>query len=467
MSASESNLHAVARRVVLLARPGAACEQLRRALQEADARIVLEADPSTVQVQALVEAAPQAILVALDAAVEENLSRLDSVLHDPAIAVIFDEAELAARREGWEAQRWVRHLSAKLHGHDDVLPPGREQDEAYPEPGLPATPAQLHAAAGLQTHLEEAQGIALELPRGGLELAETTLPPLDFSEQTEAWQPPATPREEIPLHDGFGLSFAEEAPSGEEAPARAVPPPLPQAAAPAARLELALEPESWQPPPAAPSITASQALSAPAVPGPPPLPSTSKFELELESLQPNAGAAGARGAVVLFAGIGGPDAVRKVLAELPEDLPRPVLVQLRLDGGRYDNLVKQMERVSALPVFLAKAGDAAQPGQVYILPNDVAVAVNEGAVHFEEGELAVNNLIQALPAKESAVLLLSGSDPAQVEAALVLAGQGGLAAGQSPQGCYDPAAAKALAARGGLVASPSELATRLIEHAFA
>jgi hypothetical protein len=41
-----------------------------------------------------------------------------------ALAVIFDEAELAARREGWDAARWVRHLSAKLHRHDDVLPPG-------------------------------------------------------------------------------------------------------------------------------------------------------------------------------------------------------------------------------------------------------------------------------------------------------------------------------------------------------
>ena len=62
---------------------------------------------------------------------------------------------------------------------------------------------------------------------------------------------------------------------------------------------------------------------------------------------------------MLFAGIGGPDAVRKLLAELPPDLSRPVLVQLRLDGGRYDNLVKQLERVSALPVLLAKAGEAA------------------------------------------------------------------------------------------------------------
>jgi chemosensory pili system protein ChpB (putative protein-glutamate methylesterase) len=153
-----------------------------------------------------------------------------------------------------------------------------------------------------------------------------------------------------------------------------------------------------------------------------------------------------------------------VLADLPPDLSRPVLVQLRLDGGRYDNLVKQMERVSALPVQLAKAGEAAQAAHVYVLPNDVAVNVEEGVVHFGEGALQADNLIASLPPAESAVLLLSGSDPSQVEAALALAAQGGLAAGQSPQGCYDPAASKALAARGGMVATPAELATHLASH---
>jgi chemosensory pili system protein ChpB (putative protein-glutamate methylesterase) len=213
---------------------------------------------------------------------------------------------------------------------------------------------------------------------------------------------------------------------------------------------------------------------------PPPLPSsapapakTSGLALELESI--HAGTAGSiasgastgavvRGVALLFAGIGGPDAVRKVLADLPTDLSRPVLVQLRLDGGRYDNLVKQMERVSTLPVLLAKAGEIAHGAHVYVLPNDVAVNVVEGVIHFGEGALQPETLIASLPAAESAVLLLSGSDPAQVEAAMAMAAQGGFVAGQSPQGCYDPAAAKALAARGGMVATPGELATHLASH---
>ena len=415
------------KRVALLARTGAAREQLRQALQVAGAQIVLEEDPNAIDAAALAGVSPQVVLVALESAAEEALSQLESVLHDPAITVIFDEAELAARREGWEAQRWARHLAAKLHGHTDVLPPGREHDDLHPQPGLPVTPQQIHAGAGIQAHLEEARGIAQELPRGGLEVAETsTFGGLELSLEPEAWQPPAQSLQEVELHDGFGSSLSE-------------PPPLP---------------------PLPGEVVANVAPVAAAA--------SSGLVLELESLGGTSAAGpGVRGAVLLFAGIGGPDAVRKVLAELPEDLPRPVLVQVRLDGGRYDNLVKQMERASTLPVQLAKAGEVAQAGHVYVLPNDVSVNLVEGVVHFAEGELVQDGLIAALPPAESVVLLLSGSDPGHVDAALALASKGGLALGQLPQGCYDPAASKALQEKGGTVAAPDELATRLIEHLFA
>ena len=117
-----------ARRVVLLARPGPACDRMREALVEAGALLVLEADPVELAHETLVAAAPHVVLVVLDAATEDVIDRFDAVLADPAIEVIFEEAELAASREGWDAARWVRHLSAKLNRHDNVLPPGREAD---------------------------------------------------------------------------------------------------------------------------------------------------------------------------------------------------------------------------------------------------------------------------------------------------------------------------------------------------
>lgn len=425
----------VPRRVALLARAGQAREQLRQALNEAGAQIVLEDDPNLVDAQQLLDASPQVVLVALEAATEDSLSRFDQVLHDPAVAVIYDEAELAAKREGWEAQRWARHLAAKLNGHGDVLPPGGESDAMQPQPGLPTTPAQIHAEARIEMHLEEAQDRASELPRGGLEVADampeaTTGLYLDL--EPEAWQPPAAAVADAVLNDGFGTSLVPDADTDI-------------ASEPAATAALQSAPESVH------------SVTLPASPAP-------KLALELEALEPVNKVAGARGALLIFAGIGGPDAVRKVLAELPPDLPRPVLVCLRLDGGRYDNLVKQMARVSTLPVELAKAGDTALASHVYVLPNDLSMQVREGIVHFIEGQGDVNALISSLPAPESGVLLLSGSHPDQVDPALALAAQGAFVAGQAAQGCYDPAASKALAARGGETGTPSELAARAVAH---
>ena len=414
MSVSET------KRVALLARPGEARERLRVALHEAGAEIVLEDDPNTLDTDALGDSAPQVVLVALEPAIEDSLERFDSVLHDPAVAVIFDEADLAARRQGWEAQRWARHLAAKLHGHRDVLPPGREEDVGLQlEPGLPVTPAQLHEDAEISLHLEEAADMALELPSddfaytGGLQARQLDAQVVDADD----WLRSAST-------------------SMESASA---PPPLP-------------EPPAVVPPPL-PASTSS-----------------STFDLSNLSLEPLEGgcvAASARtqGAVLVFAGIGGPDAVRKLLADLPTGFPKPVMVHLRLDGGRYDNLVRQMERVSHMPVLLAEAGKAAEVGHVYVLPGDVVPFVEEGVVSFRSGE-TIHAVIPQLPPADSAVLLLSGSDTSLVEVAAALGNGGALVMGQSQEGCYDPAAPKALAARGAELGSPAQIAQRLTDRWF-
>lgn len=410
-----------AKRVALLARPGEARERLRVALHEAGAEIVLEDDPNTLDADALGNSAPQVVLVALEPAIEDSLERFDSVLHDPAIAVIFDEAELAARRQGWDAQRWARHLAAKLHGHRDVLPPGREEDVGLQlEPGLPVTPAQLHEGAEISLHLEEAADMALELPSD------------DFA-YTGGFQPREADEQVIDA-DAWLRAAPAASPSA--------PPPLP-------------EPPSAVPPPlpAAPAATASSGFDL--------------SKLELEPLDGGGVAASARaqGAVLVFAGIGGPDAVRKLLADLPTGFPKPVMVHLRLDGGRYDNLVRQMERVAHMPVLLAEAGKAAEAGHVYVLPGDVVPFVDEGVVSFRPGE-TIHAMIPQLPPADSAVLLMSGSDTALVEATAALGNAGALVMGQSQEGCYDPAAPKALAARGAELGSPAFIAQRLTDRWF-
>ncbi|MBB1059209.1 hypothetical protein H4F98_01325 [Lysobacter spongiae] len=169
---------------------------------------------------------------------------------------------------------------------------------------------------------------------------------------------------------------------------------------------------------------------------------------------------GVPGAVLVMAGIGGPDAVRQLLGALPNDFPRPVLVQQRLDGGRYDRLVAQMQRATTLPVELAEPGQSARPGVVYMLPAGLGIQSGaEGMGFVAEGEI-----LAALPAADSAVVLLSGSDPADVDQALKHRAGGALVAGQSAEGCYDASASDQLVARGGESGQPAELALRLAER---
>ncbi len=409
-----------ARRVALLARPGQARDRLRQALEAAGASIVLEEDPNGLESSALEAAGAQAVLVALESATEESLSRFDSVLNDPDVTVIYDEAELAAKREGWEAQRWARHLRAKLNGHADVLPPGGEIEADLLEPGRPTTPAQIHAGAGIEMHLEEAHRHSSDLPSGGLQAGPAESGSyLDL--EPEAW----TPRPDLVADGTASGEFAEQAHDQVHASAAAE-----AVAGQGAELE---------------SARGAHVLS-------------------LDAIEQAEEPSGARGALLLFAGIGGPDAVRKVLAELPPAFPHPVLVRLRLDGGRYDNLVKQMSRVSVLPVGLAIAGKQALPMRVYVLPANVAMTVVDGQIHFSEGETDMGLFIANLPPAACAILMLSGSDADQVDAVSALGGQGAFVAGQSVKGCYEASASKALAERGNTTGTPAELAARAVAH---
>lgn len=425
--------------VALLARVGPARERLREALAFAGANVVLEEDPNTLDVQTLRDAASGAVLIALEPAIEDALERLDPVLAAPSLTVIFDEAELAARREGWEAQRWARHLVAKLHGHHDVLPPGSEQDGLLqPEPGLPVTPAQLHADAPLEFHVREAFDAAAEVPADGLYQAPGALSePVSLEEALAALQTSATPP-----------------------PAAAVPPPVPSAAAILAAAPLG-DHSSWS------LVDDDAAAPPPAAAAAPASPSTATaFDLErlsLVELEPQGQADGAApGAVLVLAGIGGPDALRRLLAALPAALAAPVLVHMRLDGGRYGNLVKQMARVSPLPVLLAETAQPVLAGHAYILPDDVGLELRGRSLYFSTDAQGIQ--IDALPPAHSGVVLLSGADPTQVEPVLALAGAGAWAAGQVGEGCYDPTAASAVVAAGMEAGEPQQLAAVIAER---
>lgn len=656
-------------RVALLAGEGDVRERIGGALREAGAELVLVVDPRSSSPDEIRQAAPQAILVALDAAIEDALDRYDGLLTDPAYMVIFEEAALAMQRVGWDAARWLRHLSAKLHRHDDVLPPGVDaEQDLQPSPGpLPprrevadlavaiaafADEAQQHAdevpqdrgVTGLQGQLlrdadEDPAGDAvavLPIPHGitldhlsdplllgqglrapnepGLagwhaaipEQAEPrTLPSsqslperivLDREDWTQTQAQDAQAEGEVApdsstasrfgafdwgdwqltdaaasgvddvagLVDVAGATLAENdaaahtPPSTWDAPTMLAPleivddvapeydpaisgldPDLIQAVtdlglrtredvavreaheapedehmptdpgADESSLEAQVDrtPDAREPQAPAPSASArtgglqladidddtphagtggervvrefdTSALSladdadASAVASAAASPATQApvFDSLLSGLSlvdvDSYGHGPERGGVLVEAGLGGPDAVRQLLAEIPEGFPRPLFVRLRLDGGRYDRLVTQMERAAQLPVLLAQHGLAAEPGMVYFLTPEFVLEREKSELVFRRAEAGADpaTLPSVLPPQDSAILFLSGSDVNLVEQATSDAWQPALVAGQSEEGCYDATAAQALAMRGGALAAPAGLAQLLFDR---
>ncbi|WP_196804314.1 chemotaxis protein CheB [Lysobacter sp. HA18] len=504
------------RRVALLARPGAARDSVRGALLDIGADIVAEEDPGASSPDAIRSVSPDVLMIVLDAVSESTLDRFDSMLGDPAIEVMFEEADVAAARDGWEAARWRRHLAAKLNHREDVLPPvaGADvvpaidplavqleqmistDDAEFPpaaQVSLPedATggddfsvfdPAQAESAdAGIEDYVLSVHGLELEpgaidLPASeaaGLELDgafDTSsfdgLPPVtgpDFS--ASDFDPllaeldaelPDTPLPELPslsetewqggLVDDF-VSI-EEVSFDDVAPAPAVPPPLPSMGFGELSLADDVTPVAA---PAAPTRTHDIGELERRI---------ASLELVDDTKPPAEPVApvvteAVSGAVLVLAGIGGPDAVRQLLGALPARFPRPVLLRQRLDGGRYDKLVAQLQRASALPVALAQPGDAMKPGHVYVLGDDVGL---DGATFRADG---ADRLVESLPAAESAVVVLSGADAALADVIASRIADGAYVGAQSPDGCYDAAAASAVASRGAISAPPSELAAQL------
>jgi chemosensory pili system protein ChpB (putative protein-glutamate methylesterase) len=568
------------RRVMLLARPGLARDRVRAALSEVGAELVLEADPTQAGVDELATAGAQLVIVVLDTATEAALDRFDAVLLDPAVDVMYEEAELAANRSGWDAARWTRHLAAKLHGHGDVLPPGRMQAEPAPIEPAPIEPVAASAHpiadqrqephAGNASHVPGetafdgfvtfASGEAAPPPEpidfdaGNVPLAATsealefdgfaplleTAPshPLstEFSPGVEpgsfaGFDPVAAEMAEMEFDadqvitfdtslredfapvdadagtapSGFDLAFESELMLPEATSPTApidssqfhdfslddlrVEPALPALELPEPAFDV-LAAEPVREPTASDSpfagLSGGHVLALVSDDAPAPAAATRTSGLNIADLEqriaslslveeaaPAAAAAEAtdgsdatpvaaslaHGAVLLVAGLGGPDAVRQVLAAMPEGFPRPVLVQQRLDGGRYDRLVTQLQRVTALPVDLADPGADARPGVVYVLPDGVGLQAGPDGLRFDG-----TDPLDALPPADSAVLLLSGADAALAARLVANTWSQALIAGQSAEGCYDATASNALAECGRPTATPAELARQLVER---
>jgi chemosensory pili system protein ChpB (putative protein-glutamate methylesterase) len=189
-------------------------------------------------------------------------------------------------------------------------------------------------------------------------------------------------------------------------------------------------------------------------------------EAEVAPVRPDrAPVESAIGAVVLLAGVGGPDAIRRFLSSLDRRLPVPVLVVQSLAKGNHDRLVPQLAKVSTEPVALAEVGATARSGEVHLLAEHVsAELLAHGGVKFiaEQSDGLVGGLSGLC--ENLIVVLLSGASVEAADSALAAERNGARVIAQNPEECFDPEGAARAQKQGVRTGSPEHLAFWVKEH---
>jgi chemotaxis response regulator CheB len=557
-------------RVALLARPGEARDQLRRALAELGAELVAEGDPAELDPGQVAGKNPSVVLVSLEPALEGSLERFEDLLAAPGIEVMYDDAEVTGQLDGWDLARWARHLASKLVGSDLLPPPPGGADhlpefDLSPEPGAPPTPAEEMAGEKLEDYASESIDLsewvpstpslaaapvadpvsepepaqdyesALDLDLGDLEQAlgrtdavleagqpagtdelqelsfdagdldidlsalpdeGTALPTLPETHELAPGDEPLLVDMELASEPVNFSSFSDEETSmsehmdddvaalaaqldayeaqdrsgmEEQAGFGEGPPPLPD--------DLALPSES----PSAPSdatasvfgslelmpmeqdVTVAADAVSPAPVAPLGVSSRQAGRMSLAAAESTENNETTSGGLLVLAGLGGPDAVRQLLSALPPTLRVPVLLYQHLDTGKHDRLVGQLAKASQLPLDLAVEGKLAFPGRVAVLQPGMGLNFSEANFEFVRAE-DLSQVVAALPATESAVMLLSGADPAVMPAVLALQAAGATVLAQDPSTCFDATSAEQAIQAGAASATPAGLAQLVIER---
>lgn len=107
-------------------------DYLQDALEEAD--IPVSAMYRVNELDSLEISGIDVILVTIDEAMEPYLEEITEFVADTSLPVVFEESEVSRRLDGWDRNRWLRHLRAKLIGSSDTRPalPAHAANETAP-----------------------------------------------------------------------------------------------------------------------------------------------------------------------------------------------------------------------------------------------------------------------------------------------------------------------------------------------
>ncbi|MCB1111316.1 MAG: response regulator [Chlamydiales bacterium] len=127
-------------------------------------------------------------------------------------------------------------------------------------------------------------------------------------------------------------------------------------------------------------------------------------------------------AIAIGASIGGPKALRSILAELPENFGVPIFIAQHITSGFLEGFVQWLDSCTPLHVKLAEDGEAARAGCVYITPNKYYMEVDKDRIiHLVEApsrspeEQSIAHLFKSIrgsfgPACAAVMLTGIGSD---------------------------------------------------------
>lgn len=177
---------------------------------------------------------------------------------------------------------------------------------------------------------------------------------------------------------------------------------------------------------------------------------------------------------VLGASIGGPEAVREFLGELPRDYPALFVLAQHMGAEFVDLMAQQLAKSTALTVRTPTHGERVGHGEVVLVPTTHRLQVDpEGIVVLERSgndaaySPSIDRVLRDIADRYGAnagAIIFSGMTTDAVEGSTYLAGKGGTVYAQHPDTCVVSSMVDG-AVEAGVVkflGSPKELAERLL-----
>lgn len=148
---------------------------------------------------------------------------------------------------------------------------------------------------------------------------------------------------------------------------------------------------------------------------------------------------------VLGASLGGPDALKRFLIHIPEDLPVAFIVAQHLGENFVSLLAEQLDRYTEFSVTVPKVGHVVRHHEVLVTPTDKTLVINPiGAIEFESSTKvtnytpSINDAICNVASRyknNAGAIIFSGMCDDGVEGCEYLVSKGGQVWLQNPESC--------------------------------